>query len=84
MQENEWEFMKSISLHGDIPKIFTEPWQRDLRSQRTRQALEKEWERSLGPELHTRAKELAVWLEEQPQRDSLLDYLSSRDPYSAS
>lgn len=84
LQENEWEFLKRFSLHGDIPKIFTEPWQRDLRSQRTRQTLEEEWDRRLGPELHSTVKELAAWLEEQPQKDSVLDYLSSHDPYSVS
>lgn len=81
-QENEWEYLRSLLLHGELPKIFTEPWQRNLRARRTSETLEREWDRRLGPELHSRIREIDSWLREHPDRASILDYLVASDPYS--
>ena len=81
LQANEWEFLKARSLHGELPKIFTQPWQKDLRAERARQAFEEGWDRRMGKDLHDKAREIHAWLRHHPNRSAFLDYLSSKDPY---
>ena len=83
LQENEWEWLKHLELAGTITRLFTDPWQRNLRRRRTEQTFETEWDERLGPELHEEARELKAWLDAQPNRDALLDYLRTAKPYQA-
>ena len=81
LQENEWEFMRVYAVQGDLPRVFTDPWQRKLRARRTKAVLDEEWDHRLGAELHGKAKEIDKWLREHPNRASFLDYLLASDPY---
>lgn len=42
LDEGEWHYLRVTHIHGDLPKIFTEPWQRRLREQRGRKVMEAE------------------------------------------
>lgn len=81
IQRNEWAFLKRLSLHGALTHIFTDPWQRSLRQERTRRALDSEWDKRLGTDLHAEAGELRQWLQAHPKKQELLDYLRRDDPY---
>lgn len=82
LQEHEWEFLKSHALHGELPKVFTDPWQRKLREQQTRQTFEQQWDQRLGEEMHAKTRDIDSWLREHPRRSAILDYLLAADPYA--
>jgi len=81
LQDEEWEFLSTHSPARDLPKIFTDPWQRRLRTERTKNVLEQDWDRRLGTDLHRSAKDIDAWLRDHPKRADFLDYLLAADPY---
>ena len=81
LDRGEWDYLKERDIHGDLPRVFTDPWQRRLRQARNEVSLEKIWTDKLGSEDHQRVKEVARWLEDHPQRALLMGYLNSEDPY---
>ena len=81
LQKGEWAFLKGLRLHGALPRIFTDPWQRALRAERTRQVLESGWDERLGEELHQEVAEIREWIRTHPRQEAILDYLLNPDPY---
>ncbi|MEM7018134.1 MAG: hypothetical protein AAF512_12445 [Pseudomonadota bacterium] len=81
LQEHEWEFLKHRELHGNLPHIFTDPWQKKRQTEQRKITLSDSWDKRLGGELHEEVAEIRTWLENHPQRDSILHYLSMKDPY---
>ena len=65
LQKGEWSFLKQHRLHGQITQIFTDPWQRSLWAERTKEALAQKWDGQLGPDLHREVKEIREWLRAQ-------------------
>ena len=82
LQAGEWEFLKNLGLHAHVSQIFTDPWQRQLRSERTRDAQSGQWDQRLGAELHEELAELRTRIEGHANRGEILAYLQSADPYA--
>lgn len=48
LDNGEWDYLKTNNLHRRINKIFTEPYQRNVRLEGTKVALNQNYERLLG------------------------------------
>ena len=81
LDRGEWDYLKVRKIEDQLPRIFTNPWQRRLRKERTEQALESEWLRRLGDTDFTEAERVHEWLKDHPKRDVLVAFLTSKNPY---
>ena len=81
LDRGEWEYLKVRQIHGELPSIFTDPWQRRLRVERTEQALETEWLRKLGEKEFAEAERVHKWLRDHPKRDALVAFVTNKNSY---
>jgi len=73
----EWQLLKSLELAHKLPAVFTEQWQRRVRSEKMAQLKRERLEQQVGAADATRAAEIKGWLAEHPQRATLLQFLAS-------
>ena len=81
LDRGEWDYLKVRKIEGQLPRIFTNPWQRRLRKARTEQALESGWLRRLGDTDFAEAERVHEWLKDHPTRDVLVAFLNSKNTY---
>ena len=77
LDKNEWEILKSKNLHDEINKIFTRPWQKDIREEENREKLSRVIEKRMGRDVFEKTLEFQKWLNEQEDKDIILSYLRS-------
>jgi Zn-finger nucleic acid-binding protein len=82
LDQGEWEHLKESDLHRCINKIFTDPYQRNLRLQGTKVVLNKNYEEQLGVKDYERLKDVRDWISNDSNKDLLMAYLNAKDPYS--
>ncbi|MFK8017082.1 MAG: zf-TFIIB domain-containing protein [Gammaproteobacteria bacterium] len=70
----EWEHLRRLALTDSLPAVFTEPWQRALRSQESEQSMAQRWRDVLGDD-HDRAADIARWLADNPNAAHILRFL---------
>ncbi len=75
LDQGEWQLLKRLDLHGKLPKIFTDAWQRNIRKQRQENSINDRYEKLLGEDVFDRARDFKEWLYEQPQVDDIKQYL---------
>ena len=81
LDDGEWHYLRVRHIHGSLPSVFTEPWQRHLREQRTRNVLQGEWRKKLGAADFEEATKIHEWLKSHPKRAAILDFVMSDDPF---
>lgn len=74
----EWEAVAAAGLSAGLFVMWTEPWQRAQRRQRSAAAYEAQLERELGRELVERIRSVADTLRTHPSRNLALGYLHGR------
>ena len=77
---NEWEALRQRNLHDEVHLVFSAPWQAQVRREEARQvlaALYTEW----FEDDYDKIKAFKAWMADHPQREKILDYLASTDPY---
>lgn len=79
--KNKWELLKSRNLHDKINRIITEPWQKAVREEEHRQAMQQIYRQRFGKEDYAKLKEFRQWIGDNPQSSALLAYLMDADPY---
>ena len=77
LDKGEWFLLKSLDLHGKLPKIFTDAWQRNIRKQRQENALNERYEKLLEADVFNKAHEFKEWLYQQPKIEDIKQYLIS-------
>ena len=77
LDKGEWQLLKQLDLQGKLPKIFTDAWQRNVRKQRQEIALDDRYEKLLGEESFSKAKEFKAWLSQQSHKEEIKQYLIS-------
>jgi Zn-finger nucleic acid-binding protein len=82
MDAGEWELIKQKGLAGQLNKVFTDHWQKELVSQESAEILEGLYERRFG-EHYAAIKAFREILDQLPERHEVLAYLMSDDPYEA-
>ena len=71
----EWELLEQLQLSDKLPSVFTDAWQRKLRteaSERTRQEILR---RTVGAEDANKVEALRIWLNGHPAKSTILTYL---------
>lgn len=81
LDQGEWTLLKQHDLHGNLPEIFTEPWQRNLKSKISKSRFEEIYEQRFGQTDYQRIKEIREWIKINPKKVDLLCYLNNEDPY---
>ena len=83
LDKGEWELLKTEGLAGFLNKIFTAPWQRNIKEQNAAAVLGASYENVFGDEDYQKLKEIRAWLDEKEERNRMVAYLAAIDPYSA-
>jgi len=67
--------LKQLELHQQLPKIFTDEWQRSLRQQGQLQLLKAKYAERLGEQDFDRVDQFKSWLETHPDKEQIKQYL---------
>ncbi|BCU76494.1 hypothetical protein [Luteolibacter sp. LG18] len=76
LDAGEWTALKERNFHDEIHRVFTDVWQRGVRSDAAHEALEAGFREQLGEEGYARALEFRDWLAGQPNRSRVLAWVS--------
>ena len=76
LDRGEWQLLKKLDLHGKLPKIFTDAWQRNIRKAKHEAALNDRYEKLLGAEDFAKAYEFKHWLYQNAHREDIKQYLA--------
>ncbi|MBT9313886.1 TFIIB-type zinc ribbon-containing protein [Leptothoe spongobia] len=77
---NEWEALKQRNLHDEVHLIFSAPWQSQVRKDEARKLLEAIYTEAFSDD-YGKIKEIKSWIENHPEQEKILNYLSNEDPY---
>ena len=77
---NEWDALHQRNLHDEVHLVFSAPWQAQVRREDARQVLAKLYADWFKDD-YAKIKDVKAWMEQHPQREKILDYLASTDPY---
>lgn len=83
LDKGEWALIKSHGLAGCLNKIFTAPWQKDIKEQSAAEVLAGNYLEQFGEQDYQKIKEIRKWLDGNPKRNLLVAYLAAKEPYSA-
>lgn len=72
----EWDALRQRNFHDEIHLVFTAPWQRQVRNERAEATYSDRLQSALGPEILERLDFLCRELENHPQRNLAVAYLS--------
>jgi len=76
LDAGEWEALKARNFHEEIHRVFTDGWQKGVRSQASREALEEQLRQQLGAEDYQQAVAFRGWLAAHPHRARLLAWIA--------
>jgi Zn-finger nucleic acid-binding protein len=71
----EWELLEALQLSLQMPAIFTEAWQRRIRSQITEETRRSILTRLIGDDGTARVEAFRSWLTNNPNKAHILTYL---------
>lgn len=83
LDKGEWSLLKAEGLAGSLNRIFTEPWQRRIRADASKETFAAMYAENFGESDYAKIREIRAWLAGHARRDGLLAYLNDEDPYSA-
>lgn len=75
LDKGEWQILKKLDLHGKLPKIFTEAWQRNIRKAKQEIALDERYEKLLGGEDFAKAKAFKAWIYQHPLKNDIKQFI---------
>lgn len=78
LDAGEWQLLKSLDVHNKLPSIFTDAWQRNIRLKNREASLKAYYEKNLDKEVFDRVDGFKQWLEEQPEKNRIIQYLTTR------
>ena len=75
LDRGEWELLEALHLSHQMPSIFTDSWQRRLRSQKTEETRRSILQKTVGTESAAKVEEFRAWLNTQDLKSTILTYL---------
>lgn len=75
---SEWEALRQRNFHDEIHRVFTAPWQKNVRSAQAQATYEGTLRSALGPDLLDRLTALRTELMDHPHRNLALAYLGEK------
>lgn len=76
LDKGEWRLLKQLDLHGKLPKIFTDAWQRNIRLKRQEQHLDDRYEALLGVDDFAKVTEFKQWLAQHSKATEIRHFLN--------
>lgn len=83
LDKGEWDLIKAAGLADSLNKIFTAPFQRNIREESAAETLSESYRNQFGDEDYEKLKEIRTWLDSKDHRNLMVAYLAAREPYSA-
>jgi Zn-finger nucleic acid-binding protein len=81
LDAGEWASLKRRNLHDDIHRMFTEPWQRNVRKAIHRANLDASYAAKFGAAEYAEIQRIKAWMDAHPHVQALRAYLTAEDPY---
>lgn len=81
--KHEWDVLKNHNLHIMVHKVSTVPWQRRIRAAESQRNWQAFYHQKFGAADYDEIQRVRTWLQQHPERDRLIAYLISEDPYTA-
>ena len=78
LDKGEWQLLKSLGLEHSLAKIFTDAWQYQVRKDLKQASLDKRYQKELGDDCFAKVKAFKEWLDEQPSKAEIRQYLMTR------
>ncbi|WP_199243949.1 hypothetical protein [Bacterioplanes sanyensis] len=78
LDAGEWSLLKSCEMHQQLPRIFTDAWQRLIRLTEQEASVRENFRNRLGEVQFAKADEFRQWLNQQQGKADILQYLSIR------
>jgi Zn-finger nucleic acid-binding protein len=80
LDSNEWEALRGRNLHDNLHQMFAAPWQRRVRQEERRAALEQLNRARFGDQDYAELRRIKSWIDGHPEKDAMLGYISHPDP----
>jgi len=75
LDHGEWELLGALSLQDKLTKIFTDPWQMNIRKSESEAAYLKRFQEALGEADFKRLSETKEWIDEHSKKADLIRFL---------
>lgn len=75
LDHNEWQALKHLKLHKDLARIFTEPWQRNIRMRQSEKNYEDQFLQIFGKNDYNTLKNLKEWIFKHEKSQDILRYI---------
>ena len=76
LDRGEWDLLKQLQLSRELPKVFTESWQRKIRQKISEEKRANRFLSQLGDSDFKEAERVRQWLENHPKKQEILQYLN--------
>ncbi|MDF3129351.1 zf-TFIIB domain-containing protein [Kiritimatiellaeota bacterium B1221] len=76
LDKNEWQALEAQNLHDELHRIFSTAWQKQIREENLAQTMESVFKKRFGEESYSKIKDIREWINEHPQKDQLLAFLT--------
>jgi Zn-finger nucleic acid-binding protein len=73
--KNEWETLKERNLHDDVHLIFSTIWQKQVREEDHKKAMENFYENKFGSADYAKAKEIKSWIDNHTLKSELQAFI---------
>ena len=80
MDNGEWDLLKKLGLAGKLKEIFTQYWQREIKSIERTDLLKELYEERFGDN-YERIKSFRKSFNKMPNKSAVMAYLMADDPY---
>ncbi len=75
LDHGEWRILKQLELHGQLPKIFTESWQRGIRKERMYNLVKQRYIDMIGEDDFERVETFKQWLDQHESKEDIKQFL---------
>lgn len=73
----EWQLLKSLEVADRLPKIFTEQWQRRVRSNKLELNKIERLKKMIGEKDAVKAAEIKQWLDDHSHKPAIIQFIAS-------
>lgn len=78
LDNGEWQLLVSLDVHDQLPSIFTEAWQINIRKKRQDAYWQEHFEKLLGKKDFAKLNDMKQWIERHPERQALKHFLITK------
>lgn len=73
----EWQLLKQLDLHDQLPLLFTEAWQRNIRLRKEKFNMEKHFTQLIGEGDFPKVEEFKNWIDQHPAAAHIKHYINT-------